>query len=119
VLLIAAVAHDILAKLVYAQQFRTAGGTPEQVQSGAQTMYYGGQCCRTPARHHCHDDLVHPRRPRATTKTPPTRSTTTRQLTEDHRWRNRNPAAVTHAAAVTSKAAVGGDANGAAGPAPN
>jgi putative membrane protein len=42
VLLIAAAAHDILAKLLYAQQLPTAGGTPEQIQFGAQIMYYGG-----------------------------------------------------------------------------
>jgi putative membrane protein len=42
VLLIAAAGHDILAKLLYAHQLPAAGGTPEQIQLGAQIMYYGG-----------------------------------------------------------------------------
>jgi len=42
VLLIAAAGHDILAKLLYAHQLPAAGGTLEQIQLGAQIMYYGG-----------------------------------------------------------------------------
>jgi putative membrane protein len=42
VLLIAAVGHDILAKLLYAKKIPSSGGTPEQIQLGAQIMYYGG-----------------------------------------------------------------------------
>ena len=42
VLLVAAAAHDVLAKLLYARQLPATGGTPEQIQLGAQIMYYGG-----------------------------------------------------------------------------
>lgn len=42
VLFIAAAGHDILAKLLYARQLPAAGGTPDQIQLGAQIMYYGG-----------------------------------------------------------------------------
>ena len=42
VLFIAAAGHDILAKLLYARQLPAGGGTAEQIQLGAQIMYYGG-----------------------------------------------------------------------------
>lgn len=47
VLLIAAAAHDILAKLLYAHQLPTSAGTVEQLQLGAQIMFYGGTVVET------------------------------------------------------------------------
>jgi putative membrane protein len=42
VLLFAAASHDLLAKILYANQIPSSAGTPEQIQVGAQIMYYGG-----------------------------------------------------------------------------
>jgi putative membrane protein len=42
VLLIAAVSHDVLAKLLYARLLPQGGGSPAQLRAGAQLMYYGG-----------------------------------------------------------------------------
>jgi len=42
VLLLAAASHDFLAKTLYAQQLPAAAGTPDEIQMGAQIMYYGG-----------------------------------------------------------------------------
>ena len=42
VLLLAAASHDLLAKLLYANQIPTTAGTPDQIHLGAQIMYYGG-----------------------------------------------------------------------------
>jgi putative membrane protein len=42
VLLLAAASHDLLAKLLYAQQLPAATASPEQINLGAQIMYYGG-----------------------------------------------------------------------------
>jgi putative membrane protein len=42
VLLIAAAAHDVLAKLLYAHQLPASAGTVEQRQLGAQIMFHGG-----------------------------------------------------------------------------
>lgn len=42
VLLLAAAAHDVLAKLLYARQLPQSGGTQEELELGAQIMYYGG-----------------------------------------------------------------------------
>jgi putative membrane protein len=42
VLFVAAVGHDILAKLLYSHLLPVTGGTAEQIQGGAQIMYYGG-----------------------------------------------------------------------------
>lgn len=42
VLLIAAGSHDVLAKLMYARLLPLHAGPAEQVQLGAQVMYYGG-----------------------------------------------------------------------------
>lgn len=42
VLFVAAGSHDLLAKLLYARGLPAGGGTPEQVRTGAQIMFYGG-----------------------------------------------------------------------------
>jgi putative membrane protein len=42
VLLLAAGSHDLLAKLMYAHQLPAHGGSTEQLQLGAQIMFYGG-----------------------------------------------------------------------------
>ncbi|HST82745.1 MAG TPA: cytochrome c oxidase assembly protein [Kineosporiaceae bacterium] len=42
VLLLAAGSHDLLAKLMYAQHLPAHGGSTEQLQLGAQIMFYGG-----------------------------------------------------------------------------
>jgi putative membrane protein len=42
VLVAAAGAHDILAKIMYGYALPAGGGTPEQIRAGAQLMYYGG-----------------------------------------------------------------------------
>ena len=42
VLLLAAGSHNLLAKLMYAHHLPPHGGTPEQLQLGAQIMFYGG-----------------------------------------------------------------------------
>jgi hypothetical protein len=42
VLLLAAGSHDLLAKLLYAQGLPRHGGTEQQLQAGAQIMFYGG-----------------------------------------------------------------------------
>ena len=43
VLLIAAAAHDVLAKLMYAHLLPAGGGTPAQLRAGAQLLFYGGE----------------------------------------------------------------------------
>ena len=47
VLLIAAATHDVLAKLLYAHQLPAADGTAEQLELGAQVMFYGGTLIET------------------------------------------------------------------------
>lgn len=42
VLLATAVAHDVLAKLMYSRLLPAGAGTPDQIQAGAQLLYYGG-----------------------------------------------------------------------------
>lgn len=42
VLVTAAGAHDVLVKLMYVHRLPMAGGTPGQIQAGAQLMFYGG-----------------------------------------------------------------------------
>jgi putative membrane protein len=42
VLLLAAGSHDLLAKLLYANGLPRHGGTEQQLQAGAQIMFYGG-----------------------------------------------------------------------------
>lgn len=42
VLVVAAAAHDVLAKLLYAHTLPLGAGTTAEVQAGARVMYYGG-----------------------------------------------------------------------------
>jgi putative membrane protein len=42
VLLATAAAHDVMAKLMYARLLPTGAGSAEQLQAGAQILYYGG-----------------------------------------------------------------------------
>ncbi|TKV61526.1 cytochrome c oxidase assembly protein [Nakamurella flava] len=47
VLVIVAVSHDVLAKLLYARQLPTTAGDPDQIRAGAQLLYYGGTAIET------------------------------------------------------------------------
>lgn len=47
VLLVVAVAHDVLAKLLYSRQLPTGAGDPAQIEAGAQLLYYGGTAIET------------------------------------------------------------------------
>jgi putative membrane protein len=42
VLFLVAGSHDILAKLMYAQLRPTGGGSADEIRTGAQVLFYGG-----------------------------------------------------------------------------
>jgi putative membrane protein len=47
IVLLAAAAHDILAKLLYAHELPDTAGAVDQLQLGAQIMFYGGTIIET------------------------------------------------------------------------
>lgn len=105
VLLVAAAAHDILSKIMYARLLPAGAGTADQLRAGAQLLYYGGDAVEV---------LL------AVAVLSQWYARTGRRLRHDER---RGPALATHRASISSGVAISGVSSGphpcpAAAPAP-